>query len=193
MRLSDQVHMLPPPPGHCYLYQAVNAVGRVKIGSDWTEVCCQDELRGRMRDPSAALQITIKTVADACAGAKIKASYRNRDGGIDDIDRAEWAKQVWESYFASGEVILYLPWVPPIPGSLARCERTIFVRKDSLEGFVADSKPTVVSARYPSDATLIEEGRRMLESGMQKRAIARKRAEGAGTFESKVDRLRRLL
>jgi hypothetical protein len=55
---------------------------------------------------------------------------------------------------------------------------------------------TVASARYPGDAALIEEGRRMLAGGKQKRAIARElaeRAEGAGTFESKVDRLRRLL
>jgi hypothetical protein len=59
------------------------------------------------------------------------------------------------------------------------------------------TEPTAAaSTRYPADTTLIEEGRRMLASGMQKRAIARKlaeRAEGAGTFESKVDRLRRLL
>lgn len=54
----------------------------------------------------------------------------------------------------------------------------------------------VASARFPGDVALIEEGRRMLASGMQKRAIARKlaeRAEGAGTLKSKIDRLRRLL
>jgi hypothetical protein len=59
------------------------------------------------------------------------------------------------------------------------------------------NEPAVVaSARYPGDAALIEEGRRMLAAGMQKRAIARmlaERAEGAGTVESKVDRLRKLL
>jgi hypothetical protein len=58
------------------------------------------------------------------------------------------------------------------------------------------SASTVASARFPGDATLIEEGRRMVVSGMQKRAVARQlaaRAEGAGTFESKVDRLRKLL
>jgi hypothetical protein len=56
--------------------------------------------------------------------------------------------------------------------------------------------PAVASARYPGDAALIEEGRQMLARGKQKRAVARElaeRAEGAGTFESKVDRLRRLL
>lgn len=52
------------------------------------------------------------------------------------------------------------------------------------------------AARYPGDAALIEEGRRMLAGGMEKRAVARRlaeRAEGAGTFESKVDRLRKAL
>jgi hypothetical protein len=57
-------------------------------------------------------------------------------------------------------------------------------------------EPAVISTRYPGDAALLEEGRRMLAGGMEKRAVARAlaaRADGTATFESKVDRLRKAL
>ncbi|WP_377830312.1 hypothetical protein ACFKHW_17280 [Bradyrhizobium lupini] len=59
----------------------------------------------------------------------------------------------------------------------------------------ADLEPTVIASRYPGDAALLEEGRRMLAAGMEKRAIARQlapRAEGH-SLESKIDRLRKAL
>jgi hypothetical protein len=76
------------------------------------------------------------------------------------------------------------------------------ISKDDLLDWLDRQHPleaeqiTIASARFPGDAALIEEGRRMLAGGKHKRAVARdlaERAEGAGTFESKVDRLRRLL
>jgi hypothetical protein len=72
------------------------------------------------------------------------------------------------------------------------------VSKDDLLDWLTRQAqvPPRASARYPGDAVLIAEGRQMMIAGMEKRAVARKlaeRAEGAGTFESKVDRLRRLL
>ena len=53
---------------------------------------------------------------------------------------------------------------------------------------------TESKGEFASDAALIEEARRMVANGMSKRKAAGKvaeRAEGAGTLESKIDRLRR--
>jgi hypothetical protein len=76
------------------------------------------------------------------------------------------------------------------------------ISKEDLLDWLGRQYPSTIeqsamaSARYPGDAALIEEGRRMRAGGMQKRAVARAlagRAEGPGTVESKVDRLRKLL
>jgi hypothetical protein len=72
------------------------------------------------------------------------------------------------------------------------------ISKDDLLDWLRrefEERPTV-STRYPGDAALVDEGRKMIAAGMEKRAAARKlaaRAEGAGTVESKVDRLRKML
>ena len=191
--------ILPPPIGYVHLYQAVETVGRAACGARWVSVHCQDELKGAMMAPSAALQDVIMSIAEACEAGKLAAAYPNAlEGGVDVLDPGEWRKSRLhvETYFASGEVILYLPYSPP-RRELARCPRKIFIRKDSLAEFIKSLEPApVATTRYPGDAALIEEGRRMMASGMEKRAVARQlasRAEGPATFDSKVDRLRRAL
>jgi hypothetical protein len=96
-------------------------------------------------------------------------------------------------------------WQGSIWGNLRGYRNVRVFRDDVLRAFKTKSRPTgliegltpaTTPMRYPGDAALIEEGRRMLETGMEKRAVARKlapRAEGAGTLESKIDRLRRAL
>jgi hypothetical protein len=110
----------------------------------------------------------------------------------------------WRNYFAAGTIDLVdLPLLdekgrPVMDGrTVPRCTREIFLQQDSLDRFIAKLQPpTVAASRYPGDKALIEEGRQMLACGMTKRKAAEKlafRAEGAGTFESKVDRLRKAL
>jgi hypothetical protein len=53
---------------------------------------------------------------------------------------------------------------------------------------------SIEKSHFSGDAALIEEGRRLVSKGVPKREAARQlvdRAEGSGTIESKIDRLRR--
>lgn len=102
---------------------------------------------------------------------------------------------------ASGEVRTQEPLVMNDDGVVGMRNRVIGERLfngEDLQDWLDRNHPAAAtpSSRYPSDAALIAEGRRMVATGMEKRAVARKlaeRAEGAGTFDSKVDRLRRAL
>jgi hypothetical protein len=195
---------LPPPPGYVHLYRAVDAIGRALRGAEWVSVRCQDELKHQVDTGSAVADSVMKTVAEACEAGKLAAAFQHLFKGADDLDRSAWRKPHWRNYFSTGTTIVDQPRLiggdercdPDPSGQMIPCERKIFIRKDSLDCFVASLAPTVAASRYPGDVALIEEGRWMLESGMEKRAVARKlapRAEGAGTFESKVDRLRKAL
>jgi hypothetical protein len=193
--------VLPPPPGYVHLYQAVDAIGRARYGTDWTQIHCQDELKHQVQICSTFVDCIIKIVAEGCEAGKLAAAYPNIDGGVDDIDRGEWRKTRWRNYFFFSTIDLDLPLYrgsrPDPSGQTISCTRKIFIRKDSLSEFVKSFQPAPVPAsRYPGDSALIEEGRRMLARGMEKRAVARElapRAEGAGTLDSKVDRLRKAL
>jgi hypothetical protein len=147
----------------------------------------------------------IEVIAEGCEAGKLTAGYPTWDGGVDDLDLREWRKTHWRNYFSFGTVDLDLPLIdalgrPDQAGFTAKCARKIFIRKDSIDGFIqalAPAPPQPKPAKhFPGDAALIEEGRQMLANGMTKRAVARAlaaRAEGGGTLESKVDRLRRAL
>jgi hypothetical protein len=194
--------MLPPPIGYVHLYQAVDAVGRAAHGTEWRPICCQDWLK-YLVDTNLVGDV-IEIVAEGCEAGKLAATYPTVHGGVDDLDRSEWRKTRWRNYFFFGTIDLDLPLVdasgrPNQFGRTARCTRKIFIRKDSLDEFIKSRAPTQdfkPAKRYPGDVALIEEGRRMMAKGMQKRAVARAlatRAEGGGTLDSKIDRLRKAL
>jgi hypothetical protein len=197
--------MRKPPPGYVVLEDVVDLIGGVVAGSTWQRLPDKTKPEERFNavwsDPDVDRVIT--TIAEACENGRVEAAYETILGA-DRLDQEVWRMPHWRNFFASGTIDLDLPLlddklVPVSDGRTARCTRQIFIRRDSLERFMAPltaSSAAVATTRYPGDAALIEEGRRMLAGGMQKRAIARElaqRAEGAGTFESKVDRLRRLL
>jgi hypothetical protein len=139
-------------------------------------------------------------IAKGCEAGRILASYREARGLLD-LNRTVWQELHWRTYFDGGTIEFDLPLIDekrqPLPdGRTARCTCEIFIRRDSLDRFIAELTPALLPTRYPGDAALIAEGRQMMASGMEKRAVARAlaaRAEGPATFESKVDRLRKAL
>jgi hypothetical protein len=193
------LHMLPPPIGYAYLYQAVDAIGRALRGPDWVSVRCQDELGHEVYTGSALVDSVIRTVAEACEAGKLAAAFQHVFKGADDLDRDVWRKPHWRNFFASGTTIVDQPRLlvngePNPSGEMLPCERKIFIRKDSLAAFVKElASPKAVTGHYPGDAALVEELRELAAQGMSKRKAAMQiapRAEGGGTLESRADRLR---
>jgi len=86
--------ILPPPIGYVHLYQAVETVGRAACGARWVSVHCQDELKGAMMAPSAALQDVIMSIAEACEAGKLAAAYPNALGGRRRRSRSRRVAQV---------------------------------------------------------------------------------------------------
>jgi hypothetical protein len=181
--------MRKPPFGFATLYEAVDAVGRAVLGVNW------------QHPPSRDVHERVTTIiAQGCEAGKIEAGYPNVHGTVDDLGRSEWQKPQWPNYFATGTIDLHdLPllddkWRPISDGrTVPVCTREIFIRKDSLEQFVASlAPPPVAPSRYPGDAALIEEGLILLAGGMTLRAAAEKLADDAdGTSPtSTIDRLR---
>jgi hypothetical protein len=146
------------------------------------------------------------SIAEACERGELAAAFKSVSAyapGAEQLDRSHWRAPHWHSYFSLGTIDLDLPYLdnssrPILDGRTVRCPgRDIFIRKDSLAEFVRSlSHATVAPSRFPGDTALIEEGRRMLATGMTKRAVARTlapRAQGDGTIESTETRLRKAL
>ena len=93
--------ILPPPIGYVHLYQAVEKVGRAACGARWVSVHCQDELKGAMMAPSAALQDVIMSIAEACEAGKLAAAYPNALGSVDSKDSLLGANQI-QGFFLGG-------------------------------------------------------------------------------------------
>ena len=144
-------------------------------------------------------RIVITKLAEACEAGDLASACKESSAYIHHLGPEIWRAPHWRSYFATGTIDTDLPRLRDgkRTGETVRCERVpIYVRKDSLAEFIKSHEPTPAAARrYPGDARLIEEGRRMVANGMEKRAVARKLAEQAegASFDAKVDRLRRAL
>jgi hypothetical protein len=192
------LHMLPPPIGYVYLYQAVDAIGRVLRGYDWVSIRCQCELKNEVNSGSPVVDSVIRIVAEACEAGNLAAAFQHLFKGADDLDHAVWRKPHWGNFFATGTIVVDQPLLigcePDPSGAMVPCERKIFIRKDSLAAFVKDlAAPKAVTGHYQSDAALVKELRELVAQGMSKRKAAMQlapRAEGGGTLESRADRLR---
>ena len=117
---------LPAPIGFIPLQEAVGIVGQ-KMGGD------------------ADIE---RTIAEACEAGEIRAAYRSWTTVADELDRRVWQMTHWRNYFATGTIDLYgLPLLDdnghPVPDgrTVPVCTREIFVRKDSLDRFVASIEP----------------------------------------------------
>jgi hypothetical protein len=131
------------PIGFIHLQEAVRIVGQ-KMGGD------------------ADIE---RAIAEACEAGDIAAAYRSRTGGADELDRSVWRMPHWRNYFADGMIELILPLLderdqPNVNGFTARCPREIFVRKDSLDRFIASiepvSKPAAHSGGRPPEYECVE-------------------------------------
>lgn len=193
--------MLPAPVGYVHLFEAVDVVGRSMHGAGWIRVCCQESLRYEIDVKLSSIDDVLLTIAEACEAGTLAAAFQHLFKGADELDRSVWRKAHWRNFFATGTTLVDQPVLlmnnkEDPSGATIPCERKIFIRKDTLGDFTKLLAPAVKASRYPGDEALIKEGREMVAAGMEKRAAARKlaaRAEGAGTFESKVDRLRKAL
>jgi hypothetical protein len=190
------------PIGYVALPEAVDIVGRKLAGSNWHSFADETSRDNLVWFDQGILSDAIRMIAEGCESGRIAAAYRRWDTGADALDPAVWRMASWRNYFATGTIDLELPLIdekgrPAPDGRTApQCTREILVRRDTLDHFIANLTPAISTSRYPGDAVLLEEGRRMVAGGMEKRAVARKlapRAEGVGTFESKLDRLRKAL
>ena len=79
-------------------------------------------------------------IAEACEDGRLRAAYRTITGA-EELDQAVWRAPHWRNYFDRGTIVLELPLLdgqlrPNKDGFTARCEREIFVRRDSLNSFV---------------------------------------------------------
>lgn len=69
-----------------------------------------------------------RAIADACAAGKLAAAYRSLEGATP-LDCRVWLAVNWRTYFELGTVILDFP--------SGRFPREIFIRRDSLDQFIA--------------------------------------------------------
>jgi hypothetical protein len=103
-------------------------------------------------DPDVDPVITM--IAEACEGGRLDAAYQTLLGA-DELDRREWRKPHWRNYFASGTIDLDLPYLdgqlrPIVDGRTVRCPgRELYIRKDSLERFLAELKEPQRKASQP--------------------------------------------
>lgn len=123
------------PIGFITLYEAVDAVGSAEFGLKWEHVVQLD------KPISGAYGKAITMIAEGCEDGRIAASYRSIMG-VDELDRAVWRAGRWWTYFITGTIDLDLPLLDekgrPNPyGHTARCTREIFIRRDSLNRFIA--------------------------------------------------------
>lgn len=190
---------LPASIGYVHVYEAVDQAGRALYGAGWASTQDQDELKKRVYSKCVVVESVITKLAEACEAGDLASACKESSAYIHHLGPEIWRAPHWRSYFATGTIDTDLPRLRDgkRTGETVRCERVpIYVRKDSLAEFIKSHEPTPAAARrYPGDARLIEEGRRMVANGMEKRAVARKLAEQAegASFDAKVDRLRRAL
>jgi hypothetical protein len=149
------IDMLPPPIGFITLYEAVDAVGRVLFGASWQYAIPLHHEADNDCDPHERV---ITMIAEGCEAGAIEAGYRRSwDCGVDALDRNVWHMPHWRNYFATGTIdLIDLPLVDqkgrpdPDGGTVPRCTREIFLRKDSLGEFIKALAPPVVPPS-PSD------------------------------------------
>jgi hypothetical protein len=115
--------MLPTPIGFVRLLEAVDVVDQ------------------KMADREGAVRL----IAEACERGQLKAAYRVDSGGVDDLDTRHWQMPQWRM-FEIGMIELDLPLHegngrPHPQGFTAKCEREVFVRRDSLDRLVEDLPP----------------------------------------------------
>jgi hypothetical protein len=105
-----------------------------------------------------------RALAERCEAGEVVAAYRTLYGA-EPLDPAVWRMPHWRNYFADGMIELILPLLderdqPNVNGFTARCPREIFVRRDSLDRFIAsiesDSKPAARRGGRPPEYELVE-------------------------------------
>jgi hypothetical protein len=135
--------MRKPPPGYLVLEDVVDLIGGVVAGSNWRQLPDKTNPEERFNvvwsDPDVDRVVT--TIAEACENGRVEAAYETILGA-DSLDQKVWRMPHWRNFFASGTIDLDLPLLDdklvPVPdGRTARCTRQIFVRRDSLERFMA--------------------------------------------------------
>lgn len=147
-RASGLALRLPVPAGHVSLHEAVDLVGQKLPGIKWRPFATADEpAREGMvfSDPSGVF----KKIAEACEDGRVIAAYRsNWDGGAAELDKRVWQLPRVASYFITGTIDQDLPLLDERgrhhpDGPTARCRCEIFIRRNSLDDFVAGLEPAV--------------------------------------------------
>jgi hypothetical protein len=131
------------PIGFVTLYEAVDIVGRSQFGAVWEYAVLIDDPKG-----GAHGKITTM-IAEGCEDGRISAAYRSITGA-DNLDRGVWRARHWWTYFMTGTIDLDLPLLddrgePVSDGRTTRCTREIFIRRDSLQQFIASLGPAAVT------------------------------------------------
>lgn len=183
------------PIGFVTLYEAVDTVGRAVLGTNWHHPPRRD-----------VHQRVITMIAEGCEAGEIAAGYRAWSCGVDDLDRSAWRMPHWRNYFAKGMIELDLPLVdergrPNSHGHTSRCTCEIFVRRNSLERFIATLETEIDKGsrggRFASsDAPLLQDALKLVAAGKSIKAASDAvagDAEGGGTFESRSKRIARAL
>jgi hypothetical protein len=137
------VSILETPIGFFTLYEAVDAVGRARFGSAWEYAVLIDNPKG-----GAHGEVTTM-IAEGCEDGRIFAAYRSINGA-DNLDHGVWRARHWWTYFMTATIDLDLPLLddrgkPVSDGRSARCTREIFVRRDSLQQFIASLGPAAIA------------------------------------------------
>jgi len=90
--------------------------------------------------PKADRDRVTTIIAEGCEAGRILATYKTITG-VADLDRSVWYGH-WPSYFDSGTIDLDLPVLangrPVADGRTVRCTREIYIRRSSLESFIAE-------------------------------------------------------
>lgn len=179
------------PPGYVALTEVVDIVGGAVFGSGWNRLADKTDPEERATllwtDPDVDRVVT--AIAEGCEGGSIVAAYHTVTG-VDDLDRAVWRAPHWRNYFIAGMIDLDLALLDeqhrPHPlGYTARCEREVFVRRDSLSLFVGRLPPVADDARPrrgPKAGTsirVVEAMRRDLQGGVLTTEALRSESEKA--------------
>jgi hypothetical protein len=139
------------PPGFITLYETVDTVGRALFGASWQHASPLGNCEAH-RDSGDPYLRVIAMIAEGCEAGRIAAGYRTISGNVDSLNPAVWQSPVWQNYFIKGDIELELPLVddrlqPVSDGRTARCPREIFVRRDSLDSFMAPLATTATESK----------------------------------------------
>jgi hypothetical protein len=167
--------MMEPPLGFVPLRDAADMLGRKACGSNWRPL---DEfgadapsekwltiIAGKLdiepediaRVIKMNIERVIKMIAEQCEAGGIAAVYRSAAGSAEPLDRGEWHKPHWRSYFSRGKIDFKLPALingrPNANGDITRCTCEIFVRLKDVDRFIAElSGPAGPTSDQPKAA-----------------------------------------